>query len=190
MRLSNIRKGKARSCSSRFVILKILSFVRNALLVSLLLILFVLYNDPPEFRKHNSELLLQSLEGSWPPIGPIRPNLPDLSSGGVVIFFHLPKTGGSSIKAAAEECEKLEYYSNQKHGKQGGMAEVKSKIKEWLSLPAETLGPGKKVKFVELHWDLESRTSTVCVKPSISNIFYFMSLAKVDFVAFTESCSH
>lgn len=124
MRLSNIRKGTARSGSSRFVILKILSFVRNALLVSLLLILFVLYNDPPEFRKHNSELLLQSLEGSWPPIGPIRPNLPDLSSGGVVIFFHLPKTGGSSIKAAAEECEKLEYYSNQKHGKQGGLQKL------------------------------------------------------------------
>ena len=45
----------------------------------------------------------------------------------------------------------LEYYNNKKRG----MGRAKAWIRNWVST-REIVGPEQKVKFVELHWDLDS----------------------------------
>lgn len=81
--------------------------------------------------------------------------LPNLSMGGIVIFFHVPKTGGTSVTDTAKKAQ-WGYASNRKKGNQGGMGAVKKIIDEWVENPATVMGQeGTKVKFVELHWDLE-----------------------------------
>jgi len=80
-----------------------------------------------------------------------RNNLPDLSKGGIVLFFHMPKAGGSSIRAAAQKHNQVEYHSNEHIS----MEVAKKTIQDW-TLSDDLIGEGKKVKFFELHWELES----------------------------------
>ena len=80
---------------------------------------------------------------------PRRPSLPDLSKGGLILFFHLPKTGGSSLRHLAKSNEQLEYYSNEHHS----MDASKALITHWTKTTKnENLG---RTKFFEFHWQLE-----------------------------------
>jgi hypothetical protein len=81
--------------------------------------------------------------------------LPNFEQGGIIIFFHMPKTGGTSFRmAASRNKEQLEFYMNDKMT----ISELKEEVLPW-TLSKDTVGEGKKVKLVELHWDLDSLVS-------------------------------
>ena len=89
------------------------------------------------------------LEGKCDHDVPMRPGLPDLSKGGLILFFHLPKTGGSSLRYLAKTNDHLEYYSNEHRS----MNASKDLITQWT----QTSGHEKvgRTKFFEFHWNLE-----------------------------------
>jgi len=77
--------------------------------------------------------------------------VPNFESGGIVIFFHMPKTGGTSFRVSAKKNEEqLEIHSNDRTP----MPELKDEILQW-SKNTTILG-GEKIKLVELHWRLDS----------------------------------
>jgi len=83
--------------------------------------------------------------------GPVE-NLPNFERGGIIIFFHMPKTGGTSFRLAAERnSAQLEFHRNDKIS----MSQLKEEVLSW-TLSNDIVGDGKKVKLVELHWDLDS----------------------------------
>lgn len=77
--------------------------------------------------------------------------LSNMSNGrGVILFFHIPKTGGTAMRAAAEANNaQLEYHSNQ-----NDMEGALKRIDDWTQDGTWKHFQGKnaKVKFVEFHW--------------------------------------
>jgi hypothetical protein len=100
-----------------------------------------------------------------------NPNhLPDLSHGGLVLFYHMPKTGGSSIRTLAQKNSKVNWQTNCNDG----MQHVKGLVENWTGSPNSTLSlrntdpasstmerrsNNNHVQFVEFHCDLESFVS-------------------------------
>jgi hypothetical protein len=78
-------------------------------------------------------------------------SLPDLRKGGIVLFYHMPKTGGTALRYLAKKNEQIEFHSNQKVS----MEEIKQQINQWTMSKDIVVGEGQKVKFVELHYALE-----------------------------------
>lgn len=78
-------------------------------------------------------------------------SLPDLRKGGIVVFYHMPKTGGTTLRHLAKVNQQIEFHSNKKVS----MEKTKKLINQW-TLSNDIIGEGQKVKFVELHYALES----------------------------------
>ena len=93
---------------------------------------------PPSKKKYN--------------VREIRRNFGNFEEGGIVIFFHMPKTGGTSIREAAKRSLDIELVTNKKKS----MARLRKEILSWTLSKDKTVGKGKQVKMVELHWDLDS----------------------------------
>lgn len=104
-------------------------------------------------------------------------NLPDLSKGGIVLFFHMPKAGGSSIRAAAQKHAQIEYNSNE----HTSMDAAKTMIHDW-TLSDDLIGEGKKVKFFELHWELES---VVAMEEELNSWRANAKMNRIPFFVFT-----
>ncbi len=79
-----------------------------------------------------------------------RKSLPDLRNGGIVLFFHLPKTGGTSIRLLARKNDKIDLSKNHKLS----MPQIKEKLEGWTHDP-EITGTGRKVRMMEFHWGLD-----------------------------------
>jgi len=67
-----------------------------------------------------------------------------------VIFYHMPRTGGTSIKTLSIINDKLEFHSNERTS----MKSLKQEIDQW-TLQKDIVGKGKLVKFIEFHYELE-----------------------------------
>jgi len=80
-----------------------------------------------------------------------RPSLPDMSNGGIVLFFHIPKTGGSTFRNLAKINDKFDIYSN---GGKTPLKEVKDRVTKW-SLDPNIVNQERKVKFEEFHWNYD-----------------------------------
>ncbi len=78
-----------------------------------------------------------------------KKELPDLSNGGIVLFFHVPKTGGTSMRFLSHKSDQIALVSG---GEKMGMPEIKNTVTGW-SLDPEIVGPGQQVRMMEFHWD-------------------------------------
>jgi len=80
-----------------------------------------------------------------------RPSLPDMSNGGIILFFHIPKTGGTTIRSLAKANKKCDVYGDGKMS----MKEVKHRVTKWSLNPniVNQRRQMRKVKFEEFHWE-------------------------------------
>ncbi len=70
-----------------------------------------------------------------------------LSNGGIVLFFHVPKTGGTTMRFVAHKHAQIEL-----NGDGLSVPEIRDKVTRW-SLDPEIVGPGQQVRMMEFHWE-------------------------------------
>lgn len=87
------------------------------------LLLLVLTVAPPGFAQNNEQWLVnatmphQTKEKGYgnPVVCAANYTLPSMDSGGLVVFFHVPKTGGSTIRRNLESVEGINYVFNKNY---------------------------------------------------------------------------
>lgn len=103
--------------------------------------------------------------------------LPSNLDNGVVLFFHLPKAGGVSMRQMVKQSTQLQYTSNDKRRSSDWMERQKHEITKWVSQPPLP-NATETVRFAEFHWDLESIVSMD------SNLTQWRQLARQNNVPF------
>jgi len=127
----------------------------------------------------NSALLMHSLLSS-------RHQLPSLREGGIVVFFHNPKSGGTSLRNMVRKNPQVYDFLTSEFA---DMNKIEKHMDQWTSGKVD-----KKVKFLEIHGhppgflELKSRLTTWRTRAEEKNVPFFVFTIMREPLSWLLSC--